>query len=145
LGQETIDPVNPESITGEIRYGSGSIPPSSLGLKPIQLHFLNNVVMTIISIFNSFLSRSKFPSLVLTCAILAPLASFAQQYQETDQVSNAAGQGAKTVDPHLINPWVSLAAALAPGGLRTRTPMFQPSIMEKESQLMHKEHRSLWW
>jgi uncharacterized protein (TIGR03118 family) len=61
--------------------------------------------MTIISLFNSFLSRSKFPSLVLTCAILAPLASFAQQYQETDQVSNAAGQGAKTVDPHLINPW----------------------------------------
>src|SRR4029077_17814174 len=39
------------------------------------------------------------------CATLAPPTSFAQQYQETDQVSNAGGQGAKFVDPHLINPW----------------------------------------
>jgi uncharacterized protein (TIGR03118 family) len=56
--------------------------------------------------FNSFLSRcSRLPNVILTCAILAPLASFAQQYQETNQVSNAGGQGAKFVDPHLLNPW----------------------------------------
>jgi uncharacterized protein (TIGR03118 family) len=58
------------------------------------------------TLFNSFLSRcSRLPNVILTCAILVPLASFAQQYQETDQVSNAGGQGAKFIDPHLINPW----------------------------------------
>jgi uncharacterized protein (TIGR03118 family) len=61
--------------------------------------------MKILSLFNSFLSRSKFPNVILTCVIFAPLSSFAQQYQETDQVSNTSGQGAKFVDPHLINPW----------------------------------------
>ena len=39
------------------------------------------------------------------CATLLPLTSFAQQYQETDQVSNVGGRGAKFIDPHLINPW----------------------------------------
>jgi hypothetical protein len=65
-------------------------------------------------------------------ATLAPLTSFAQQYQETDQVSNAGGQGAKFIDPHLLNPWVSLAAALVHGGLRTRSAVLPPFIMEKE-------------
>jgi uncharacterized protein (TIGR03118 family) len=61
--------------------------------------------MITFSHFNSFLSRCRFPNVILTCAILAPLTSFAQQYQETDQVSNTGGHGAKFVDPHLINPW----------------------------------------
>jgi uncharacterized protein (TIGR03118 family) len=61
--------------------------------------------MTTFSLFNSFLSQRKFPNLIFACATLAPLTSFAQQYQETDQVANAGGQGAKFVDPHLINPW----------------------------------------
>ena len=41
----------------------------------------------------------------MACAILLPLTSFAQQYQETDQVSNVGGQNAKLVDPNLVNPW----------------------------------------
>ena len=38
-------------------------------------------------------------------ATLAPLTSFAQQYQETDQVSNVGTLGATFIDPHLLNPW----------------------------------------
>jgi hypothetical protein len=84
---------------------NGSMSPLSLGVKPSQLHFANHMVMPILSLFNLFLSRSKFPNLALACAILAPFNVFAQQYQETDQVSNTAEHGAKFVDPHLINPW----------------------------------------
>ena len=44
-------------------------------------------------------------TLILASATLLPVMSFAQQYQETDQVSNAGGQGATFVDPHLLNAW----------------------------------------
>jgi uncharacterized protein (TIGR03118 family) len=36
---------------------------------------------------------------------LLPMVSLAQQYQETDLVSNAAGNGAKFANPQLVNPW----------------------------------------
>ena len=51
------------------------------------------------------LSRRRSPTCILACAILLPLTSFAQRYQETDQVANVGGQGTKFVDPHLVNPW----------------------------------------
>jgi hypothetical protein len=41
----------------------------------------------------------------MACVTVAPLTSFARQYKETDQVSNAGGQGAQFIDPHLLNPW----------------------------------------
>ncbi len=41
----------------------------------------------------------------MACATLGPLTSFAQQYQETDQVANAAGHNAQFIDPRMINPW----------------------------------------
>jgi hypothetical protein len=51
-----------------------------------------------------FLGRQCL-AFVMAGATLAPLTSFAQQYQETDQVSNTGGQGAQFIDPHLLNPW----------------------------------------
>lgn len=57
------------------------------------------------SLFISLFLQGRSLALIFACAILAPLTSFAQQYQETDQVSNAAGKGAKFIDPHLLNPW----------------------------------------
>ena len=57
------------------------------------------------SLLISFFSRRRSLAFVMACATLAPLTSFAQQYQETDQVSNAGGQGAQFIDPHLLNPW----------------------------------------
>jgi uncharacterized protein (TIGR03118 family) len=62
-------------------------------------------IMTKPSLLISFRSRSRSLTFILACATLLPLTSFAQQYQETDQVSNAGGQGAQFVDPHLINAW----------------------------------------
>jgi uncharacterized protein (TIGR03118 family) len=57
------------------------------------------------SVLISFFSRRQSLAFVMACATLAPLASFAQQYQETDQVANAAGHNAKLIDPRMINPW----------------------------------------
>lgn len=57
------------------------------------------------SLLISFFLRRRSLAFIVACATLSPLTSFAQQYQETDQVSNAGGQGAQIVDPHLINPW----------------------------------------
>ena len=57
------------------------------------------------SVLISFFLQGRTLAFAFACATLAPPTSFAQQYQETDQVSNAGGQGAKFVDPHLINPW----------------------------------------
>jgi len=57
------------------------------------------------SVLISFFLQGRTLAFAFACAILAPPTSFAQQYQETNQVSNAGGQGAKFVDPHLINPW----------------------------------------
>ena len=61
--------------------------------------------MTKRSLLISFFPQRRSLAFIFACATLAPLTSFAQQYQETDQVSNAGGQGAKFIDPHLINPW----------------------------------------
>src|SRR5258708_34614231 len=57
------------------------------------------------SLLNSFFSRRRSLAFVMACATLAPLTSFAQQYQETDQVANAAGHNAKFINPRMINPW----------------------------------------
>jgi uncharacterized protein (TIGR03118 family) len=65
----------------------------------------NRVIMAKRSLLISFRSQSRSLIFILACATLLPRTSFAQQYQETDQVSNAGGQGAQFVDPHLINAW----------------------------------------
>jgi uncharacterized protein (TIGR03118 family) len=49
--------------------------------------------------------RPRSLALLLACGTLSPLTSFAQQYQQTNLVSNAAGQDAQFVDPNLVNPW----------------------------------------
>jgi uncharacterized protein (TIGR03118 family) len=61
--------------------------------------------MTKCSLLVSFLSQRRSLAFLFACTTLWPLVSTAQQYQETDQVANASGKGAKFVDPHLINPW----------------------------------------
>jgi uncharacterized protein (TIGR03118 family) len=61
--------------------------------------------MTKRSFLISFFMRRRCLAFILAGATLAPLTSFAQQYQETDQVSNVGGLGAKFIDPHLLNPW----------------------------------------
>lgn len=52
---------------------------------------------------NSLQTRKR--TLVLASLMLSPLASFGQQYQETDLVGNTSQSGVKTVDPNLVNPW----------------------------------------
>lgn len=47
----------------------------------------------------------KLPLLTITWLTLSPLTTFAQQYQQTNLVSNTNQQGVITVDPNLINPW----------------------------------------
>jgi uncharacterized protein (TIGR03118 family) len=61
--------------------------------------------MTKRSFLISFFLRRRRLAFMMAGATLAPITSFAQQYQETDQVSNVGGQSAKFVDPHLVNPW----------------------------------------
>jgi uncharacterized protein (TIGR03118 family) len=51
---------------------------------------------------------------ILACGIFSPLISLAQQYQETDLVSNVAGKGAKFVNPKLINPWGIARSSTSP-------------------------------
>jgi hypothetical protein len=47
---------------------------------------------------------SKLPLLTISWLTLAPLTTFAQQYQQTNLVSNSSQPGIVTVDPNLINP-----------------------------------------
>jgi uncharacterized protein (TIGR03118 family) len=47
----------------------------------------------------------KSPLLTVSWLTLAPLTTFAQQYQQTNLVSNSSQPGIITVDPNLINPW----------------------------------------
>ena len=61
----------------------------------------------------SFLRRRAL-TFILACATLSPLTLVAQQYQETDLVSNAAGQGAKFVDPNLVDPWGIARSSTSP-------------------------------
>jgi uncharacterized protein (TIGR03118 family) len=61
--------------------------------------------MTKRSLLIWFFLRRQCLAFVMAGGTLAPLTSFAQQYQETDQVSNTGGQGAQFIDPHLLNPW----------------------------------------
>jgi len=49
-----------------------------------------------------FLRRQAF---VLACVFIWPVTSFAQRYQKTILVANAAGNGATTVDASLVDPW----------------------------------------
>ena len=49
-----------------------------------------------------FLRRQGF---VLACVLIWPATSFAQKYQQTILVANAAGLGAITVDANLVDPW----------------------------------------
>jgi uncharacterized protein (TIGR03118 family) len=61
--------------------------------------------MTKRSLLISFFLRRRCLAFIMAGATLAPLTSFAQQYQETDQVSNVDTLGATFIDPHLLNPW----------------------------------------
>jgi uncharacterized protein (TIGR03118 family) len=62
--------------------------------------------MTKRSLLISFSLRRQSLAFILGSAILSPLTLFAhQQYQETDLVSNDGRQGAKFVDPNLVDPW----------------------------------------
>jgi uncharacterized protein (TIGR03118 family) len=61
--------------------------------------------MTKRSLLIWFFLRRQCLAFVMAGGTLAPLTSFAQQYQETDQVSNTGGQGAQFIDPQLLNPW----------------------------------------
>jgi hypothetical protein len=104
LGQETAGSPSVDVYYCEIRGRRGAGAPVTLkksNFNTIQ----NKVVMIKRSLLISFFSRRRSLAFVFACASLPPLTSFAQQYQETDQVSNASGQGAQIVDPHLINPW----------------------------------------
>jgi uncharacterized protein (TIGR03118 family) len=47
----------------------------------------------------------KLPLLTISWLTLSPLTTFAQQYQQTNLVSNSSLPGIVTVDPNLINPW----------------------------------------
>jgi uncharacterized protein (TIGR03118 family) len=47
----------------------------------------------------------KLPLLTISWLALSPLTTFAQQYQQTNLVSNSSQPGVVTVDPNLINPW----------------------------------------
>jgi uncharacterized protein (TIGR03118 family) len=47
----------------------------------------------------------KLPLLAISWLALSPLTTFAQQYQQTNLVSNSNQPGVVTVDPNLINPW----------------------------------------
>ena len=56
----------------------------------------------------SFIGRALRPevtALGLAWLALSPVPSSAQQYQETDLVSNASQPGVTTVDPDLVDPW----------------------------------------
>ena len=49
--------------------------------------------------------RRRTLSLVSACVLACPAASFAQQYQQTNLVSDLGTLGSQTVDPNLKNPW----------------------------------------
>jgi uncharacterized protein (TIGR03118 family) len=103
LGQEAAAVSKLGVYYGELNY-AGLVRPSFL--KQSQFNTIQNkVTMTKRSLLISFFLRRRSLALTMAGATLAPFMSFAQQYQETDQVSNAGGQGAKFVDPHLVNPW----------------------------------------
>jgi uncharacterized protein (TIGR03118 family) len=70
--------------------------------------------MTKRSLLISFFLRRRTLPFILVCVTLLPLTSFAQKYQETDLVSNAGGQGAKFVDPNLVNPWGIARSSTSP-------------------------------
>jgi hypothetical protein len=63
------------------------------------------LAMSRLNLLTSSILRSRSFTVILSWVSLLPLTSFAQQYQEINQVSNVGGQGAKFIDPHLINPW----------------------------------------
>jgi uncharacterized protein (TIGR03118 family) len=58
---------------------------------------------------NSYLDhgfwRYRALSLVSACVLASPATLFAQQYQQTNLVSDLGTLGAQTVDPNLKNPW----------------------------------------
>ncbi|HEV3209287.1 MAG TPA: TIGR03118 family protein, partial [Chthoniobacterales bacterium] len=58
---------------------------------------------------NSYLDagflRRRALSFVSACVLACPAALFAQQYQQTNLVSDLGTLGAQTVDPNLKNPW----------------------------------------
>jgi uncharacterized protein (TIGR03118 family) len=49
--------------------------------------------------------RRRALSFVSACVLACPAALFAQQYQQTNLVSDLGTLGAQTVDPNLKNPW----------------------------------------
>ena len=51
------------------------------------------------------LLRRRALSFVSACVLASPAALLAQQYQQTNLVSDLGTLGAQTVDPKLKNPW----------------------------------------
>jgi uncharacterized protein (TIGR03118 family) len=66
------------------------------------------------SLLISFFLRRRTLTFISACTALSPLTLVAQQYQETDLVSNAGGQGAQFVDPNLVNPWGIARSSTSP-------------------------------
>jgi uncharacterized protein (TIGR03118 family) len=61
--------------------------------------------MKIISTLQLELLRRRAIIFVSACVLFWPAASPAQQYQQTNLVSNVGGLGANTIDPDLVDPW----------------------------------------
>jgi uncharacterized protein (TIGR03118 family) len=57
------------------------------------------------NIRNLQLESLRSQAFVFACVLIWPASSFAQKYQQTNLVSNAAGLGATTVDSQLVDPW----------------------------------------
>jgi hypothetical protein len=66
------------------------------------------------------IKRGLLIPLVLASSTLLPLVAQAQQYQETNLVANAAGAGAKFVDPKLIDPWGIARSSTGPWWVNDR-------------------------
>src|SRR5260221_4599814 len=57
------------------------------------------------SYLNAGFLRRRALTFVSACVLASPAALFAQQYQQTNLVSDLGTLGAHTVDPRLKNPW----------------------------------------
>jgi uncharacterized protein (TIGR03118 family) len=68
-----------------------------------------------------FLRRQVF---VLACVFIWPATSFAQRYQKTILVANAAGNGATTVDARLVDPWGIARSTTSPWWVSDRATGF---------------------
>jgi hypothetical protein len=89
---------------------------------------------------NSYLDagflRRRALSFVSACVLACPAALFAQQYQQTNLVSDLGTLGAQTVDPNLKNPWgIARGPSGILGGSPTKGAEFPRSTTRKEHRL----------